>query len=83
MYPACLRSPVTAGLDGIRLSKGRMIDAQSTWLASSFPRQSQGKYLPSLTLRRKQAGYDSGTCREKRWYFSNSIFNQEMDRALD
>jgi len=33
MYPACLRGPVTAGLDGIRLSKGRRIDAQSIYRA--------------------------------------------------
>ena len=33
MYPACLRGPVTAGLDGIRLSEGRRIDAQSTYRA--------------------------------------------------
>lgn len=33
MYPACLYSPVTAGLDGIRLSKGRRIDAQSIYRA--------------------------------------------------
>jgi hypothetical protein len=31
MYPACLRSPMTAGLDGIRLSEGRRRDAQSTY----------------------------------------------------
>ncbi len=31
MYPAFLRGPVTAGLDGIRLSKGRRIDAQSIY----------------------------------------------------
>ena len=33
MYPACLRGPVTAGLDGIRLLKGRGRDAQSTYRA--------------------------------------------------
>ena len=33
MYPACLRSPMAAGLDGIRLSEGRRIDAQSTYRA--------------------------------------------------
>ncbi len=33
MYPACLRGPVTAGLDGIRLSKGRRRDAQSSYRA--------------------------------------------------
>jgi hypothetical protein len=33
MYPACLRGSVTAGLDGIRLSKGRRRDAQSTYRA--------------------------------------------------
>ena len=33
MYPACLRGSVTAGLDGIRLSEGRRIDAQSTYRA--------------------------------------------------
>ena len=33
MYPACLRGPVTAGLDGIRLSEGRRIDAQSIYRA--------------------------------------------------
>ena len=31
MYPACLRGPVTAGLDGIRLSEGRRRDAQSIY----------------------------------------------------
>ncbi len=33
MYPACLRGPVTAGLDGIRPSEGRRIDAQSSYRA--------------------------------------------------
>jgi len=33
MYPACLRSPMAAGLDGIRLSEGRRIDAQSIYRA--------------------------------------------------
>ena len=33
MYPACLRGPVTAGLDGIRLSEGRRRDAQSSYRA--------------------------------------------------
>jgi len=33
MYPACLRGLVTAGLDGIRLSEGQRIDAQSTYRA--------------------------------------------------
>jgi len=33
MYPACLRVPVTAGLDGIRLSEGRRRDAQSIYRA--------------------------------------------------
>ena len=33
MYPACLRSPLAAGLDGIRLSEGRRIDAQSSYRA--------------------------------------------------
>jgi len=33
MYPACLRGLVTAGLDGIRLLKGRGRDAQSTYRA--------------------------------------------------
>ena len=33
MYPACLCSPVTAGLDGIRLLKGQGRDAQSTYRA--------------------------------------------------
>ena len=33
MYPACLRGPVTAGLDGIRISEGRRIDAQSSYRA--------------------------------------------------
>ena len=33
MYPACLRGPTTAGLDGIRLSKGRRRDAQSSYRA--------------------------------------------------
>ena len=34
MYPACLRSLVTAGLDGIRLSEGRRRDAQSSYRAA-------------------------------------------------
>ena len=33
MYPACLRGPLTAGLDGIRHSEGRRRDAQSTYRA--------------------------------------------------
>jgi hypothetical protein len=33
MYPACMRSPVAAGLDGIRLSKVRRRDTQSTYRA--------------------------------------------------
>ena len=33
MYPACLRSPMAAGLDGIRLSEGRRRDAQSIYRA--------------------------------------------------
>jgi len=33
MYPACLRGPVTAGLDGIRLSEGRRRNAQSIYRA--------------------------------------------------
>jgi hypothetical protein len=33
MYPACMRGFVTAGLDGIRLLKGRGRDAQSTYRA--------------------------------------------------
>ncbi len=33
MYPACLCGPMTAGLDGIRPSKGRRKDAQSTYRA--------------------------------------------------
>ena len=33
MYPACLRGPVTAGLDGIRLSEGRRRDAPSSYRA--------------------------------------------------
>ena len=33
MYPACLCGTVTAGLDGIRLSEGRRIDAQSIYRA--------------------------------------------------
>ncbi len=33
MYPACLRGPVTADLDGIRLSEGRRRDAQSSYRA--------------------------------------------------
>ncbi len=34
MYPAYLRSLVTAGLDGIRLSEGRRRDAQSSYRAA-------------------------------------------------
>ena len=48
MYPACLRSPVTAGLDGIRLSKGRRIDAQSTYRAVYSDNTSGWIYLGSL-----------------------------------
>jgi hypothetical protein len=33
MYPACLCGPMTAGLDGIRPSKGRRKDAQSIYRA--------------------------------------------------
>ena len=33
MYPAYLCGPMTAGLDGIRLSEGRRIDAQSSYRA--------------------------------------------------
>ena len=33
MYPACGHGTLTAGLDGIRLSEGRRIDAQSIYRA--------------------------------------------------
>ena len=48
MYPACLRSPLAAGLDGIRLSKGRRIDAQSTYRAVCSDNTSGWIYPGSL-----------------------------------
>jgi hypothetical protein len=48
MYPACLRGPMTAGLDGIRLSKGRRIDAQSTYRAVDSDNTSGWIYPGSL-----------------------------------
>lgn len=42
MYPACLRGLVPAGLDGIRLSKGRRRDAQSIYRAVCSEKTSGG-----------------------------------------
>jgi len=48
MYAACLRYPVTTGLDGIRLSKGLRRDAQSTYRVGDSDNTSSWIYPGSL-----------------------------------
>ena len=43
MYPACLRGPVTAGPDGIRLSEGRRRDALTDFSAGGVLPWDQAK----------------------------------------